>query len=433
MRAEKITTDRQVAGLKAAERPFEVAVEGARGLILRVFPTGTKAFEVRYTAENGARRRHPLGPYPGLTLSKAREKANALRVDIVAGVDPAGVRAAARHAARAGETLSDLAEGYFAAAAKGLHGGRGRPKRASTLAVERNRWTRHIAPRLGDTRFRQLKRADVKAFMRQHATAGELSADTIASVGSTLSSILAFAVHEEHLEANPATGVTKPLRLAARERLFDDAAMAKLWRALSPAMTDHNPPVASIEAAVPLALRFAILTLARRGEVAGARWSEIDRTRATWTIPPERAKSSRTHVVPLSAASVEIVDAAARLGGGEFLFASPKDRSRHVDEHALTRAIARLCDRLEIPRGSPHDFRRSGATTLTGEKLGVRRFVVSKVLGHAASEGAAVTGVYDRNDYLAEKRAALDAWARHIIENARPQSEGAECALVEGA
>ena len=419
MRAEKITTDRQVAGLKAADRPFEVAVEGARGLILRVFPTGTKAFEVRYTADNGTRRRHPLGPYPGLTLSKAREKANALRVDIVAGVDPAGARAAARHAARAGETLTDLAEGYFAAAAKGLHGGRGRPKRASTLAVERNRWTRHIAPSLGDTRFRELKRADVKAFMRQHATAGELSADTIASVGSTLSSILAFAVHEEHLEANPAAGVTKPLRLSSRERLFDDDAMAKLWRALSPSSATEDASATQVEAAVPLALRFAILTLARRGEVAGARWSEIDRKRATWTIPPERAKSARTHVVPLTSSTLELVDTAARLGGREFLFVSPKDPSKHVDEHALTRAVARLCERLGIPRGSPHDFRRSGATTLTGEKLGLRRFIVSKVLGHSANDGAAVTAIYDRTEYLSDKRAALEAWSRHIVENAR--------------
>ncbi len=78
-------------------------------------------------------------------------------------------------------------------------------------------------------------------------------------------------------------------------------------------------------------------------------------------------------------------------------------------------AIRRLCARLGIPHGSPHDFRRSGATTLTGERYGFTRFVVSQVLGHAGRDGAAVTAVYDRNDYLPQKRAALEAWARHII------------------
>ena len=82
----------------------------------------------------------------------------------------------------------------------------------------------------------------------------------------------------------------------------------------------------------------------------------------------------------------------------------------------MTRALARMYSDLDLPHGSPHDFRRLGATHLTGERLGVRRFVVSKVLGHAAQEGAAVTAVYDRNSYLAEKRRALEAWEGLLLE-----------------
>jgi integrase len=82
----------------------------------------------------------------------------------------------------------------------------------------------------------------------------------------------------------------------------------------------------------------------------------------------------------------------------------------------MTRALARLCQRHGVPHGTPHDFRRSGATTLTGERYSIRRFVVAKVLAHAADDGAsAITAVYDRNDYLADKRTALAAWADHVV------------------
>ncbi len=163
MAREPLTTDRQVAALKSAGKPYEATIGGAHGLVIRVFPSGTKAFEFRYVAVNGQRRRLPLGNYPGLSLAAAREDALELGVAVTRGADPAAERAAAKTAARTGDTLSELAEAYFTAAAKGLHGGRGRPKRPLTLKIERNRFDRHLAPLLGARRFSEIKRADVKA------------------------------------------------------------------------------------------------------------------------------------------------------------------------------------------------------------------------------------------------------------------------------
>jgi len=87
-----------------------------------------------------------------------------------------------------------------------------------------------------------------------------------------------------------------------------------------------------------------------------------------------------------------------------------------VNADAITKALARTCIRLGIPHGSPHDFRRSGATLLTGEHIGIRRLIIGKILSHDAQEGSAVTEVYDRNEYLSEKRAGLDAWAKFLLE-----------------
>src|SRR5690606_12382650 len=130
---------------------------------------------------------------------------------VIDGGDPAEERAAARIAARTGETLDDLFEAYQAAGAKGLHGGRGRPKTPKAIKVEESCWRLHIRPKLGDRKFAELRRSDIKAFMRELASRGDFSAAYVASIGGVLRAVFAFAVYEERLEINPALGLTRPL------------------------------------------------------------------------------------------------------------------------------------------------------------------------------------------------------------------------------
>jgi integrase len=426
---ESLTNDRQIAALKPAAKRYERVVGGTRGLLLIVYPSGAKTFVLRYVAEGGERRRLPLGAYPGLGLSAAKDLAAGLQVGVTGGGDPAEERAARRLEARTGETLEELAEAYWKAAAVGLHGGRRKPKRPRTIDNEQGLWRSHIKSQLGSRRFAELRRADIKAFMRELVTSGRLRPASVASVGGVLSNILAFAVYEDRLESNPALGLTKPLGWESRSRLFGDEALEKILAALAEASAirdegvEREDPHARMGPTMALALRFLILTLGRRSEIAGARWSEIDLKTATWTIPAERTKSNRAHAVPLTDDALDLLKQAKRLPQAlpPFVFPSPADAKRSLDPHALTRALSRLCKRLELAAGSPHDIRRSGATTLTGERYRIRRFIVGKVLGHNPQDGAQVTSVYDRNEYLAEKREALVAWARHVRSLSEPR------------
>jgi integrase len=416
----KLTTDRQVAALKPGERAYETPIDGARRLIVRTFPSGVRSFEVRYVTLAGVRRRLSLGEYPGLKLSDAIRRALTHGVAVSDGKDPAGEKAAERRRARTGETLKNLADAYFKASEKGLHGGRGRPKRPSTIKVERVRFDRHIKPELGSVRFTEIGRSDVKQFMRKLAAEGALAADTVASVGRTLGSILAFAVHEERLDLNPASGLTQPLALKPRDRMFSEKSLAAIWKALSAVVVTPDGDKVPIRA-IPLALKLSMLTLARRQDVAGAQWDEIDLKARTWAIPAGRHKSRKVHVVPLTATAIATLNEAAKLqpnpgAPARHVFPSPADAKVHITEHAVTRAMTRLCEALALPHGSPHDFRRTGATLLTSERGNVRRFIVSKILAHAAHEGATVTEVYDRNEYLAEKRSALTIWEGLLLE-----------------
>lgn len=431
-----ISTDRQIAALRPRTNKYDAPIKGASEAAVRVYPTGTKVFQYRYVTADGRRRRMVLGGYPALSLSDARAKVLALSLEVIAGNDPARIDVAPHQtenqkAAIKSGTLQDLADGYWPAAAKGLHGGRKRPKSPKTIAIEKMRWRKHIGPVLGDRLYSDIRRSDIKAYMRELAIAGALAPDSIGSVGGTLSSILAFGVHEDLIETNPATGLTKPLATRTRTRMFSDRALATLWRAL---LTSSRARVrgeeradlaARLEPVTALALRLALLTLCRRNEIAGALWGEVDEQARTWTVPAERTKARRRHVVPLSDQALLVLHDARALSDGDIIFPAPRSEDGSIEPEALTRAVSRLCKRFELPHGTPHDFRRTGATTLTSERYGVRRFVISKVLGHAAYDGgAAVTEIYDLNDYLPEKRSALGMWGGHLAAMSLPPGDG---------
>lgn len=415
-----IVTDRELNALKPESARYERAVAKARGLSVLVHPNGCKTFVVRYRASGGPRRRLALGDYPAVTLATARLQAGALRLDVLGGKDPAGERAAARVEARMGETLSQLAEGYWQAAAIGIHGGRKRPLRRGTVERQKSLWVRHLKPVLGDRRYKEMRRADVREFMQGLVLKGNLSPASISSIGDVLRALFAYALHQDLVEANPTIGLTRPITPQSRSRLFTDLGLSQMLGLLhdaSGAEEGRSDPHARMAPHTALGLRFLILTLTRRTETAGAHRSEIDLVARTWTIPGARTKNRQAHVVPLSPQAMEVFHAACRLPGATvdgYLFPSPTRPGAHLEPHAITRAVNRMCARLGLPLGSPHDFRRTGATTLTNERYGFRRFVVGKLLGHAAHDGAAVTSVYDRNEYLSDKRQALDAWGRHV-------------------
>ena len=276
MPSHVITTDRQLASLKPLERRYERRISGARGLSVRVWPSGLTQFEVRFAVRGGPRRRTILGDYPAVSLADAREKATALRLDILKGIDPVAERAAALLPAPPQGTLDEVAEMYWAAAELGLHGGRRRPKRPRTIANERHLWKRHIATSLGATAPRDLKRAEVKSFMRSLVTERRLSAASAASIGGLLHSVMAYCVQEEMIDANPVVGLARPLALVSRDRLLDEAGLRLVWDIALDGAHPRPPGYLNVglaarpEPVMALAIQLLMLTLTRRNEIGRA-------------------------------------------------------------------------------------------------------------------------------------------------------------------
>lgn len=431
----QVTTDRQIAALPVAARPYEVRVGGSRGLYVRVFPSGTRKFELRYTTLSATRRRLSLGEWPDLTLAQARLRASENRLAVRDGADPVAALVSLKVEARTGETFTELAEAYWSAAARGLHGGRRRPKRESTIQTERAWWNNHIADALGSRRFRDLKRRDIRLFMRELTEKSGLAPASLASVGAVVQAILQYAVLEEKIEANPAQGQTRPLALTSRDRMFSDEALRIIWLELEhaanarPSRAWAGDAFNAIAPTTALALQLLILTLTRRSEVAGARWNEFDLRAGTWTIPAGRAKARHIHVIPLTSRMMDVLRAArTRHPTGAVVFPPTRGEADHIDPHLLTRAVSRICAKFELPAGSPHDFRRSGATTLIG-RYGVTRMLAGLLLGHTAREGAWVTSIYDRHSYLPERHRALELWGDHLADLAETAAGAHQLAL----
>jgi len=162
-----------------------------------------------------------------------------------------------------------------------------------------------------------------------------------------------------------------------------------LWKALD---------AESAEMAAGFRLR--LLTAQRGGEVFNIRWEDLDLDNRWWTIPAEDAKNKLPHRVPLSTPALKILNALIKDDrSGFYVLAGARGK----------RGRAEAASRLGVTDFVGHDLRRTAASYMASD--GVQRLVIGKILNHVEP---GVTRVYDRHSYDAEKREALDAWARRL-------------------
>ena len=422
-------TDRYVATIAAEPgkrlEVFDQHLMGA-GLMLRVTDAGRKVWMVRYRTDDGRQRRLNLGLYPDVGLSEARTRAAEARKKATDGDDPAGERRQRRIVARTQplRSLADVAESYFAACEVGEWKPRKKKKRASTLQNEKWLWTRHIKPHLGDLPVDDVTPAAIRTVLRTLVATGRES--TSNKVRALIRQIFNFAISEERVELNPVARTTALYDEAPRQRVLTDDEIRRLWTALGDrsGLVRKGRPAAEarvfVGEPVSIALKLLLVTLVRRAEVSGAARSELDLDHATWLIPGSRTKSGKPHLVPLSPVAVDLFRRAIEIaddgqaGPSPFVFPSPRDRTQPITPAALTHALRHVREALELERLTPHDLRRTGATNMASERLGISPFLIGRVLSHSTEMGGAASvtlTTYALYDYVKEKRDALCAWA----------------------
>jgi integrase len=399
---------------------LEIRDEVIQGLSLRVSAAGAKTWALRWRLPSGHQRRLTLGQYPALSLKAAREEAiKALGVVAVAR-DPAAEKMAQQQQARRGrlerpQTLADLWPLFKRDKFSEL--------RQGTQEYYSWLWGKWIEPEFGNLQLSVLDRRTVREGIKQ---IGEAAPATANRVLALIRSMLNYGVEEDALPANPLAKIKAEFAEKSRDRVLSDRELKALWTALeaAPARADVH-----VSGRAVLAIKLQLLTATRAGDVSGMHVEEIDVAARSWTIPAARHKSGKAHTIPLSATAWDLISAAFdhrptdEWSGFAFPMAGAADQP--MKRASLTRAMSRVMADLDLPRTTPHDLRRTAATMLASERIGVAPHIVSAVLGHT-QEGPAVTGVYNRHRYDREKRAALEAWAALLTEivsdKARPSN-----------
>jgi integrase len=203
--------------------------------------------------------------------------------------------------------------------------------------------------------------------------------------------LYSWALDRGEVEAHPFAGMRPPVKKQPRRRVLTDDEVKALWIAWD----NQNYPFGRLQ-------QLLLLTGQRLSEVAGMRWSEINREGATWIIPPERSKSRREHLVPLGSIALAILEALPTWDGGDHVFST---RGGRTPVSGFGKAKSVVDDASGVTGWRLHDLRRTCRTRLAA--LGVPEVVAERVLNHVPK---GLSAVYNLHDYEAEKAEALYAW-----------------------
>lgn len=383
-------TKKSVDAARPREKQYTVWCSDLKGFGVYVQPSGSKTYFVDYRVD-GARRRMTIGRHGTITSDEARK----LAIETLGGVvlqkaDPL----LERKTRRASLTVAQLCDRYMAAAEKGLILGRrkNRPKKASTLEIDRGRIARHIKPLLGGRLVIDLTRADVTKFMRDVAAGKTARKDRsgkngarvdvkggMGTAGRTtglLGGILTYAVDEGIISHSPAQGVKLPADGVRHRR-----ASADEYRAIGKALSGPEAEVDTPQAITGAWL--LALTGCRLGEIEALRWSEVDEDGQCFRLEDSKSGPS---VRPVGREAFDVLRTALRVPGSPYVLPALR-KSGHYN--GLAGAWVRFMKRAELEGITPHTMRHSYAS-VAGD-LGFAESTIGALIGHA---GGTVTSRY---------------------------------------
>jgi integrase len=350
-----------------------------KGFGVRVRSTGAKTYILHYRPGGGrsaplrkltiGRHGSPWTPYT------ARVEAKRLLGLVASGEDPAQQRFAGRRAM----TVAELCDLYLTEGA--AH------KKASTLKVDRGRIVHHIKPLLGDERVEDLSRADVERMMINVKTGKAIrrrdpsekrppgsvptgGAGVAAQCVALISTLMSFAMTRKLRSDNPAAGIKKP-PVRKMERFLSEEEIARLARALDAEFATNGNPYP------PAAIKLLLLTGARRGEIAGLQWQNVDFKQKCLRLPDSKTGAK---VIYLNEPALDIIRALPRLSNNLYVIPGNRIGAR---SGAIDKVWARVRSAAGLRDVRLHDLRHSFASI--GVVDGLSLPIIGALLGHKHS------------------------------------------------
>lgn len=375
-----------------AAKPTEKAQKlfDGNGLYLMITPTGTKSWRLKYRFQ-GKEKLISLGPYPTVSLKEARERATAARKTLESGTDPSAER----------KREKNMTQNTFEMVAREWHAMKSAKWTASYAEATLNRMQRNLFPFIGSRPVNEVTAPEILTLLRKVEARGQVG--TAHALKHVCSGVMRYAIATGRAERDPA---------------------ADLRGALAPHLKKHRPALTAPESVgnlmhsiynyqgslvVRSALQLLALTFCRSVEIREAEWKEFDFDDKLWRIPAERMKMKRDHLVPLSRQAIAVLEKLRTYSGkGQYVFPSYRSEAVPFGKTALQKAIKVMG--FERDEMCPHGF-RSMASTLLNE-LGYNADWIERQLAHIPH--GQVRGIYNRAEYLQERRKMMDEWADYL-------------------
>jgi len=382
-------TDLKIKKAKAETKAYKLADGG--GLFVLVKPNGSKLWQQKYR-HLGKERLLSHGQYPDVSLAQARQKRDEARALMAEGGDPSVQKRLDQIEAetKARTTFLLVAEEYIQQAYD---------RELADATMRKKVWHVHtLAEALHHRPVNEITSAEILHLLKKVEHSGRR--ETAKKLRGTLSGIFRLAIVTLRAENDPTLavqGALLPVNVTNRAAITDEKVFGQFLRDLD-AYTGAD--------VIKDALLFQILTMTRPGEVRGAKQVEFDLDMATWTIPAERMKMRRDHVVPLSSQALELVQRNwIDIKGVELIFPSLNSNRKWLSENAFNSAIRRMGYTKE--EVTAHGFRSTASTILNTR--GFEADVIEAALAH--QDKNAVRRTYNRATYWEQRLVLMQMWA----------------------
>lgn len=389
-------SDVKVKAAKPKEKDY-ILTDG-NGLQMRVRINGSKLWNFNYIQPVTKKRINMgLGTFPEVSLAQARKRTVEARELVAQGLDPKEKRDAERHAKKAAteHTFANMSTAWFEL-----------KKDSVTPAYAEDIWrslTLHVFPDLATTPISAITAPKVINLLRPLESKGSL--ETVKRLTQRLNEIMTYGVNSGLIHANPLSGIRSVFKKPKKKNM---AALAPdELKELMVAIAN-----ASIKRTTRCLIEWQLHTMTRPAEAATSRWADIDFEKKIWTIPAERMKKRRIHIIPLTEQALTLLEAIKPYSGHrEYVFPADRDPRTHCNSQTANMALKRMgFEGRLVSHGM-----RSMASTILNEH-GWDPELIEVALAHVDKDE--VRSAYNRADYIERRRPMMAWWSEHIEQAA---------------
>ncbi len=394
-RTTRPLTNTEVLRTKALEK--DLTLHDGDGLFLIVKTSGKKLWRFRYQRPATKQRTMMgLGAFPALSLADAR----GLRADYLAllanGIDPQIQAEAVEEEQKIAldSIFSTVAANWFQLKSKSV-----------TPDYAKDIWRslqKDVFPAIGEIPVQQIKARTLIEALEPIKARGAL--ETVRRLVQRINEIMIYAVNTGLIDANPASGIGMAFEKPKKQNMptLRPEELPKLMRSLI---------MSNLSVSTRCLIEWQLLTLVRPSEASGARWTEIDLDTKLWTIPAERMKAKREHVVPLSPQALDILEVMKPISAHrEYVFPSRNNPKQPMNSQTANAALKRIGYGQKLVA---HGLRSIASTAMN--EAGFNSDVIETALSHVDKDE--VRRAYNRALYIEQRKELLSWWGAIITSS----------------